>query len=220
MNLQRTRILVADPLRIFRSGVTGLLTRESDFEVVEAADVDGVEAALAYQPVEIALVDLDLPPGGGIAATQLIRATCDAHVVVWSFEPTQATVLAAIGAGAHGYLHKEISPAGLVRSLRGVVRGEAPLSRDLATLMVDAIHRMERQTVALERAAVLSSRERQVLEHVARGARNKQIARALTISEYTVKRHVQNILHKLEVPNRKDAAAFYLAAYAGGGSRA
>src|SRR6202011_2905096 len=121
--------------------------------------------------------------------------------------------LSAVRSGADGYLHKEISPAGLIRSLRGVVDGEAPLSRDLATMMIDALHAVEKQASARERAAVLSVREREVLNFVARGARNKEIAAALFISEFTVKRHMQNILHKLELPSRRAAAAFYWSAF-------
>jgi DNA-binding NarL/FixJ family response regulator len=135
-------------------------------------------------------------------------------MIVWSFAPTRETVLAAVRAGADGYLHKEISPAGLVRSLRGVIHGEAPLSRDLATLMIEAIHTLEERDRTRERLSVLSMREREILHHVAHGARNRQIAAALTISEFTVKRHMQNILGKLGVGSRSAAADFYLAAQA------
>jgi DNA-binding NarL/FixJ family response regulator len=100
-----------------------------------------------------------------------------------------------------------------VRSLRGVVLGEAPLARDLASRLIDAIHERERALQARERGAALSPREREVLGMVALGARNKQIAAALTISEFTVKRHVQNILEKLELPSRRAAGAFYELAY-------
>jgi two-component system nitrate/nitrite response regulator NarL len=209
----RTRILVADSVPIFRAGVRNLLTRESDFDVVEASDLAGVEQALVNAAPDIALIDLDLPEGGGIAAVQRLAKQGPTHLIVWSFEPDRETVLAAVRAGAGGYLHKEISAQGLVRALRGVVDGEAPLSRDLATMMIDALHALEEQTTARERAAVLSAREREVLDFVARGARNKEIAAALFISEFTVKRHMQNILQKLELPSRRAAAAFYWAAF-------
>lgn len=211
--MKRTRILVADPLPIFRSAVRNVLARESDLEVVEASDMDGVERAIRDTGVEIALIDLDLPPHGGIVAARAIRERCQAEAIVWSFEPTRATVLHAISAGANGFLHKEISAEGLVRTLRGTLQGEAPLTRDLAALLIDAIHELESRSHALERAGALSAREREVLDHVARGARNKQIAATLTISEFTVKRHVQNILHKLELPSRRAAAAFHRVAF-------
>ena len=93
------------------------------------------------------------------------------------------------------------------------MQGEAPLSRDLASLMIDALHGSEERVRARDRAGILSSREREVLDLVAQGARNKQIASMLTISEFTAKRHVQNILQKLELPSRRAAATFYLTAF-------
>jgi len=214
--MRRTRILVADSLAIFRAGVRNLLARESDFVVCEAARLDDLVAAVADECPDIALIDLNLPPYGGVAAVAKLSETCPTHTIVWSFEANPTTVLAAIRAGASGYLHKEISPAGLVRSLRGVSRGEAPLARDLATLMIGALHGLEERDRAREKAAALSAREREVLAYVARGARNRQIAQALFISEFTVKRHMQNILQKLGLPSRRAAAAFYLSAFEAG----
>jgi DNA-binding NarL/FixJ family response regulator len=212
--MNRTRVLVADPLRIFRAGVGNLLLRESDFDTVEAGSLDEVLAAVEDECPDIALIDLDLPPIGGVAAVRQLARRCSAYTIVWSFDPSQDTVLSAVRAGAHGFLHKEITPEGLVRALRGVVQGEAPLSRDLATLMIDALHGLDERTRARDRAGVLSSREREVLDLVAQGARNKQIAAALAISEFTAKRHVQNILQKLELPSRTAAATFYRTAFA------
>ena len=211
--MRRTRILVADPLRIFRSGVRNLLARESDFEVVEAGSLDEVLDVIADDCPDIALIDLELPPHGGVAAVQRLARRCSTHMIVWSFEPTREAVLEAVRSGAHGFLHKEITPEGLVRALRGVVQGEAPLSRDLATLMIDALHGLDEREHARERLSALSSREREVLEFVAQGARNREIASALTISEFTAKRHVQNILQKLELPSRRAAATFYRTAF-------
>jgi DNA-binding NarL/FixJ family response regulator len=211
--MRRTRILVADPLRIFRAGVRTLLERESDFEVLEAGSLDEVLATMDGDCPDIALIDLELPPLGGVAAVQRIARQCSTYTIVWSFEPTRDTVLSAVRSGAHGFLHKEISPDGLVRALRGAVQGEAPLSRDLASLMIQALHGMDARAIARDRAAVLSAREREVLDLIAQGARNKQIAASLVISEFTVKRHVQNILQKLELPSRRAAATFYGTAF-------
>lgn len=211
--MTRTSILVADSLRIFRAGVRNLLARESDFEVVEAGSLDDVREVIAHQSVDIALVDLDLPPSGGVAAVELIARESAAHTIVWSFEPSPETVLDAVRSGAHGVLRKEISADGLVRALHGIVQGEAPLSRGLATLMIDALHGHDARARARERFSSLSTRERQVLALLAEGAANKQIAALLTISEFTVKRHVQNILLKLELPSRKAAATFHRTAF-------
>jgi DNA-binding NarL/FixJ family response regulator len=207
--VSRTRILVADPLTIFRVGVRNLLVRESDLAVVEASSFDEVVAEVDGGCPDIALIDLELPPTGGVAAVRLLSRFCSAHMIVWSFAPTKETVLAAVRAGADGFLHKEISPLGLIRSIRGVVNGEAALSRDLATLMIDAIHGLEARDRTRERLSELSTREREILDYVVGGAQNRQIAAALTISEFTVKRHMQNILKKLDVDSRRAAADFY-----------
>ena len=205
----KTRVCIADGVTIFRAGVREVLAREKDFDVVEAIDLESFVAALE-RGVDIALVDANLPPSGVFEAVARAKEHCS-EVIVWSMKPGPEEVLAAVRAGATGYLRKEISAEGLVRSLRGVGRGESPLSRDLAALLIDALHSAERGSRAREIASALSAREREVLDHVARGARNKQIAAELTISEFTVKRHVQNILHKLDLPSRRAAAALYSA---------
>jgi two-component system nitrate/nitrite response regulator NarL len=208
--MTRPRVLVADPFAIFRSGVRDLLARGGEFAVVEASDLDDTARMLADSTTpDIALVDADLPPGGGVAAVEWLQAHCCVDTIVWSFEPTREDVLATLRAGAKGYLRKDISPNGLIRSLRGLARGEAPLSRDLTTLMVEAIRHFRGCEETRDRLSTLSAREAEVLDRIARGARNREIASELTISVFTVKRHVQNILEKLELDSRQDAADFY-----------
>ena len=158
--MRRARVLIADPLPLFRNGVRNLLRRESDLEVIEASNADDAATLLAGGHAEIALIDLALPPTGGIDLVRRVRSRTRAAMIVWSLEPSRDAVLESITAGAHGFLHKEISPIGLVRALRGAVNGEAPLSRDMAALMIDAIHTLEERSKARERAAVLvGSRE-------------------------------------------------------------
>lgn len=208
------RVVVADPLRIFRIGVRNLLTREGDFEVEEAATLEELDALVMYAAPDLVLVDLDLPPDGGIEATrELTRRSSSARVVVWGFDPSHEQVLSAACAGAHGILRKEITTAGLLQALRGVLRGEAPLAPDLTSVVLEALRRMDERTEAIALIGYLSSREREVLGHLAAGARNRQIAETLAISEFTVKRHVQNILQKLELSSRRAAAALYRTAY-------
>jgi DNA-binding NarL/FixJ family response regulator len=210
----KTKVLVADPFAIFRVGVSNLLRRERDFAVFEATDLRVLQKRVRVQCPDIVLIDLDLPPDGGVAAVQWLDEHCGTHTIVWSFDPSRETVLAAVRAGAIGYLRKDISPEGLVRSLRGVVDGEAPLSRDLAAVMVEAIHKFADHEETRDRLSGLSSRECQILDYLARGKRNRQIASELTISEFTVKRHVQNILGKLELRSRREASDLYYAAQA------
>lgn len=213
--MRRTRVLVADPVRIFRAGVRNLLWREHDFEVIEAAELADLEALTDDGP-DIALIDLQFPPFGAVTALNWLRNRCDAYTIVWSLKPSREVVLAALGAGADGYLCKEISRAGLVRSLRGAIHGEAALSRELTMYVVDELRGLERRDRTRERIYLLSSREREILHYVAQGLRNRQIGATLSISEYTVKRHIQNILGKLDLASRGAAAEFYREAVGGG----
>ena len=199
--MRRTRVLLVDPLPLFRAGVRLHLEQESDFDVSE---VGRLRELRSVEPPDIALVDSSF--------AGVIELLGDAHVIIWSFAPDPHEVLAAIQAGAHGYLRKEISVAGLVRALRALPRGEAPLSRDLVGAMIEALHRQEAHGQLEARLALLSAREREVLELIASGTRNYGIAESLSISEFTVKRHVQNILGKLGVPSRGAAGAIFRAA--------
>jgi DNA-binding NarL/FixJ family response regulator len=208
-----TRVVVADPVTMFRSGVRNVLGREREFTVVEAGNLEELIDVAVRSSSDIALIDLDLPPRGGIYAIQRLSEVCSVRTILWSFAPGRKTVLEAIRAGATGYLHKELAPTGLVRSLRGIEEGQAPLSRDLTALLIDGLHGLDELERVHARAQLLSPREREVLDLVAQGARNKQIASALYISEFTVKRHMQNILEKLELPSRRAAAAFYRSAF-------
>lgn len=211
-----TRVLVADPLPMSRLGVCALLGREDSFAVCEAESLDDVLAVIAEGCPDVALIDLDLPPLGGVEAVERISEACSAHTIVWSLEPTRESVFAAVRAGANGFLRKEIRPEELLRALRAAARGEAPLSPDVATLLVDALHVFHERARIRERAGVLSARELEVLELISKGAQNKEIACELVISEFTVKRHVQNILQKLDLPSRYAAATLYSSAFAAG----
>jgi DNA-binding NarL/FixJ family response regulator len=193
--------------------VRTLLVRESDLAVLEAGTVlDAVAVARSTRP-DLALVDLELPGGGGVEAVRRLAEEGVGRLVVWSLDPTPESVLAAVRAGASGYLDKRVTTEGLLRALRGLDLGEAPISRGLTWQMIEALHGLDRQERARERAAVLSRREHEVLAMVAHGARNREIAGELAISEFTVKRHVQNILQKLDVESRNAAAGFYRTAF-------
>jgi DNA-binding NarL/FixJ family response regulator len=211
--MTRTRVVIADPLTMFRSAVCDVLGRENDFVTIEASNLRELVAAAASESPDIALIDLDLPPRGGIAAVTRLAEFTSLVTILWSFDPDAATVVTAIRSGAAGYLDKELSPASLVRSLRRVGSGEAPLPRALVTRLIEGLHGLQEREQLQSQAELLSGRELEVLELIAQGARNKEIAATLVISEFTVKRHVQNILEKLEVPSRQRAAAFHHAAF-------
>jgi DNA-binding NarL/FixJ family response regulator len=203
------RVLVADAHEIFCSGVRIVLAREPGFRVTGVSNLDQLLQAAVASPPDIVIVDAELPPAGAAVAVSRLTELVSTVIVVWGFEPSGEEVLAAIQLGASGYLPKNISSDGLVRALHRISEGEAPMSRDLAMALVDSIHAAKERESKHKRAALLSDREREVLALVARGARNKQIGSALEISELTVKRHIQNILQKLELPSRQAAAEYY-----------
>jgi DNA-binding NarL/FixJ family response regulator len=204
-----TRIVVADQMSVFRSAVRSLLEREGDFETAEARDLDELVDVVERQKPEIALIDLDLPPAGGIKAVVALGSYQPITTIIWSFEPQPSVVLEAIRANAGGYLRKDIAPGALARALRGASHGEPPLSRALTASLLKELRDLARRQRARERAASLSSRECDVLALVARGYGNKQIAASLFISEFTVKRHIHNILEKLDQRSRTAAAAIF-----------
>ena len=210
----RTRVLVADSAAIFRASVCALLGREEDFEVADAADLGTLLATAKRGWPEIVLIDSDLPPAGALHALAQMRSLCSARAVVWSLETGPDHLVAAICAGARGYLPKHISTAGLLRSLRAVARGEVALPRSLGAVLFESVHGVAERNRAREHARFLSRRELEVLALVAAGLQNKHVAAELCISVLTVKRHVQNILEKLGVSSRHEAAVVYRSAFA------
>jgi two-component system NarL family response regulator len=205
------RLLLADPHSVFRLGVQSIIREEPDFEVAEAGNLREVEERLEQgtRP-DIALVDLDLPPRGALDALPVLRAA-RVPTVVWAARDrlSPETTFDVVRSGAIGLLGKEISSTGLLRSLRGIARGEAPFGRDLVSVLIDGLHTATQGARARSRLGSLSGREREVLELVAEGRSNKEIAAQLYVSEFTAKRHVQNILRKLGVHTRWEASASY-----------
>ena len=204
-------LVLADPFSVFRLGVRSVFREELDFEISEVGSLGELEELVASPPrADIALVDLDLPPRGAFEAVAALRRV-GTPAVVWSHRARLSpdSVFNAVRIGAVGVLSKEISASGLVRAMRGVARGEAPLSRDIASLLIDGMHSASEGIRARSQIGTLSGREREVLEHVFEGRSNKEIAAALCVSEFTAKRHVQNILRKLGVHSRWEASALY-----------
>jgi len=204
--MTRTRVIVAESAEIFRGTVRVALAQHG-FDVVEAGDLEGLLRA-GSSGSGIALVDLGLPPLGGVAAARELIRKHGTDTVVWAFRPRSEDILAAVRVGAIGFLDKEIAPAALARTLRKVGRGEAPLTRTGARALAQALHELEERGRAERDLARLSRRELEVLDLVAAGFRNRQIAIELMLAEATVKRHVHNILTKLELRSRWSAAVY------------
>jgi DNA-binding NarL/FixJ family response regulator len=211
--LKTIRVLLVDDHGLFRRGVAGVLADHPDFEVVGEA-TDGLQAiAKAGELIpDIILMDICMPGMSGLAATRHITATLpQVKIVILTIGEEDQSVFEAIKSGAQGYLLKDVEPQQLVEMLRGVFRGEAPISRTTAAKIVTEFARRARGADAGDRSgACLSAREREVLGLVASGAANKEIAATLGTSPSTVKNQLQNILVKLHLQNRVQAAAYAL----------
>jgi DNA-binding NarL/FixJ family response regulator len=205
------RILIADGQALFREAVRVVLESEEDLEVSGEAG-DGVEAVAQAERVrpDVALIDAALSNCDGIRATELITEKIpDCKVLILAAEADQGILIQALEAGASGYLTKE-SPLGeLIEAARAVRRGETLIpGMMLGGLLASLIQRRRDHEGARRRMEYLTRREREVLALLAKGADNDGIAQALVISPQTARTHVQNILGKLEVHSRLEAAAF------------
>jgi DNA-binding NarL/FixJ family response regulator len=196
------RIVLVDDHPIVRQGLTASLEDEADLEVVGAAA--SAEAALdmvAARRPEVVLLDLELPGIGGVEAIpRLAEASPGSSILVFTAYQTDEQVLGAIRAGAKGYLLKGATSAEIVAAIRTVAAGGSALEPGVAARLVAAVR-------APRQASPLTARERDVLRLVADGLPGKQIARALGISERTVKFHTASVLRKLGADNRAQAVA-------------
>lgn len=210
--MKPVRLLLVDDHELFRKGLASLLGRYSEFRVVGEAG-SGAEAlskAKELKP-DIVLMDIYMPGESGLEITRKIReALPAAKIVILTISEEDRNLFEAIKAGAHGYLLKKIELAELLEMLRGVSRGEAPISRATAARILEEFARRARVEPPAPAAERLSRKEREVIELVAKGMTNKEIGNRLGISENTVKNHLKNILDKLHLENRVQAAAFAL----------
>jgi DNA-binding NarL/FixJ family response regulator len=197
------RVLIVDDHPLVRQGLSGVLAGAHDIEVVDAV-ADGAlaaDAAVAGE-ADIVLMDLSMPGMDGVQATgEVLARRPDARVVVLTSFAEQARVLAALDAGAIGYLLKDSEPDDLVQAVREAAAGHAPISPRAALALLP-----QRGAGKPSPSANLSPREREVLALVAAGLPNKSIARRLQISEKTVKTHLTRIFAALEVYDRTSAA--------------
>ncbi|MCJ7550174.1 MAG: response regulator transcription factor [Anaerolineae bacterium] len=207
------RVLVVDDHALFRKGVVSLIDPLEDMEVVGEAGSgqEALEKATELMP-DLILMDIQMPGWDGLETTRRIKEMMPyVKIVMLTISGGDGNLFQAIKSGAQGYLLKDIDPEELVKLLRGVYRGEAPISHLSAAKILEEFARLaENETWVPGPTEVLTARETEVLELVAEGARNKEIASQLFIAENTVKNHLSNILAKLHLRSRVQAAAYAL----------
>jgi DNA-binding NarL/FixJ family response regulator len=205
------RVVLADDNALFREGMANLLVRCADVTVVgQAKDAtEAVRKASLLQP-DVVLMDLAMPLGGGAEATrQILAERPDLPVCILTVSEQDADLFATIRAGARGYLVKTVELEELCSGLRVLAEGGAIVTPALAARVLTEFSRLaQHRRLGPSDLDKLSPREREVLELVAHGASNKAIAGALAIAENTVKVHLRNILDKLQLRSRTQAAAF------------
>jgi len=206
-----TRLLVVDDHTLFRRGLIALLSGTPDLRVVgEAGDAGEAQRLAAKLAPDLILLDNHLPGVRGVDALgSLKEASPASRILILTVSEDEDDLAAALRGGANGYVLKTIDGDELVRTIGRCMRGESVVSPELMSKLVTAFQAATSPSAgASDPLAALSPRERETLVHIARGASNKEIARALDIAETTVKIHVQNILRKLELSSRVQAAVY------------
>lgn len=213
---EKIRILVVDDYTLVREGFARMLELCPDFEVVGQASSaqEALERCRLLQP-DIVLMDIKLPQINGIEATRMIKEKWPhVEIVILSMYDEDEYVMEAVKAGASGYLLKDVTHEQLFETVRVVHAGGSMMQPNLARKLLREFAQIARTSPALSRPEggaeplVLSEREVEVLQAVAEGKSNKEIADALTISEKTVKAHLRSIFRKLEVGDRAQAVAY------------
>lgn len=204
------RVLLADDHDIVRQGLKSVLRAHSDFNVVAEAR-DGEEAvrlAKKEQP-DLVVLDVRMPKLGGIEACREIRSTVPgANVLMLTSYSDEAAVMSAILAGASGFMLKEVNTADLIEAMRTVAQGGKTLDPASSATVIDQIRRGNVLSEEDRLAQSLTEREQKILELIADGQTNREIGEQLYLSERTVKHHVSDILGKLGLTRRVEAATF------------
>ncbi len=200
------RILIADDHPLFRKGMRALLVAAQDIEVVGEATTgqEVIELAATLQP-DVILMDLQMPGANGIEATrQILHTSPHIRILVITLFEDDASVFSALRAGARGYVLKDTKEEEMLRAIRAVGNGEAIFSPTIATRLMD-FFAAPLPAVPKELFPTLTEREREILQLIARGYSNSEIARELVLSVKTVNNYVSNIFSKLQVADRAQA---------------
>ena len=208
--MDQTRILLVDDQILFRKGLRALLEDEQDMAVVGEAS-DGFSALESVRDLapDLVLMDVHMPACDGVEATRLIKNEAPGtKIVMLTVSDEDDDLFAAIKSGAEGYLLKDLKPDDLFRMVRGVMVGETPISAAVAGKLLNEFRNRHWQDATLPGERSLTAREIEVLQLVTQGCSNGEIAARLYIVQGTVKNHLHNILEKLHLENRLQAATY------------
>lgn len=205
----KIRILIVDDHPLFRQGVRFYLESFPDLDLIGEAQ-DGADALsfLINGTADIVLMDLQMPGMDGVETTKKIKASWpDTKVLVLTTFNSWEKVYTALKAGASGYILKDAPPEELVIAIKGIANGGTYLGAQVATELIDRV-RLDQEADSTGLPEPLTDRELEVLKQIGRGLGNREIAAELVLSEKTVKTHVANILQKLQVASRTQAALY------------
>jgi two-component system, NarL family, response regulator NreC len=201
--MKKLRILLADDHVVMRKGLRALLERQSNLEVVGESENgrETVELATSLRP-DVVVMDVGMPVLNGIEATKTIVAeNPQISVVILSMHVDESYVMRALKAGARGYLLKDSAPADLMSAIQAVSQNKSFFSPKVSQILAEDYVRVLKQKGAVDSYDLLTTREREILQLIAEGKSNKEIAAALNISPYTVETHRSHILEKLNLHN-------------------
>ena len=204
----KIRVVVVDDHPLFRDGVARTLQVDDDIEIVGAGHSaeEAVQLAISELP-DVAILDLNMPGGGFDAVHRIARQCPVVKIIMLTVSEDEENVTAALQAGARGYIAKGVSGTELIQAVKAVASGENYVSPGLAARLLSQINAATvNANPRYNNLPALSQREEAILALVSKGLTNKEIAQTLALSEKTVKHHVSNVIQKLQVRNRTEAA--------------
>jgi two-component system, NarL family, nitrate/nitrite response regulator NarL len=214
------RLVLVDDHALCRNGLTDLLQHRGNMQVVAAiGDPEQLVGVLREHKPDLLVLDLRMPNTDGLTLLRRLRAEgCDTPVVILTMSDAESDLAAALRAGVRGYLLKDMEPEDVIAAIGRAARGDLTVAPAMALKLAQMLQGGSKSGDRLGMLASLTERERQILDHLARGESNKAIARALDISHDTVKLHVRHILSKLNLSSRVEAAVFAVESRLGGES--